>query len=723
MYDQMKLVLRLLRYQQDKVVASDWRQMIRCARSYLICLLLACWVPFGYASVESDQERLNQIAQLSDRDNTDALHQLLAWQKKLPDNTPATLKLEGLKLLVTLYDDAGLKSSSYDTIAAFLKLARSENQQDYLALAETADAMRLLNTGQVDQASARMKAILQAHQDSHNPEVRMAMNNALGQVYYLMGHADVALSYFLEALRWSDQLPLRHESAKINRLSSVANLYLVMRHPEKADQTLQEALEDKRPEQFPKAAARIFINRGVYFSLEGRHRDAFQSYQRALQLGRTAGVPSLEALAAVNIANYYISQKDYHAAESFARESLETASSIQDQAAIAGAKMNLGYALGGQGNIKTGMMYINEAIGFFQTAKHRPELEIIYGEIAEMYERAHLYRDALMAMKAQRAVSNELFQKNRAWAVATLQEQFDTEQRQKKIALLEKENDLKDADIRFRHYQQIAVLLGLVLVLMGGVFIFVLYRRGQAMNQTLQKMNEELAFYAAHDPLTGLYNRRSFVEKMASDIAAGTTERRQHQRDQPDCLILADIDHFKDINDRWGHAFGDKVLKEVARRLETTTRDTDMVLRWGGEEFLIFSPNATPSNITGLVERLLQAVALPPISIGEVTITVTVSAGFISFPFSGIAEEKFDWEKALNLADNALYLAKQRGRNRAYGLTKLLAPYEQAQTMLETDLEAAIKHQLVESVEVLGVAGIDSAHHSSHSTPQVAAEN
>ncbi len=188
-------------------------------------------------------------------------------------------------------------------------------------------------------------------------------------------------------------------------------------------------------------------------------------------------------------------------------------------------------------------------------------------------------------------------------------------------------------------------------------------------------------------------------------------------------MILADIDHFKDINDRWGHAFGDKVLKEVARRLETTTRDTDMVLRWGGEEFLIFSPNATPSNITCLVERLLQAVALPPISIGEVTITVTVSAGFISFPFSGIAEEKFDWEKALNLADNALYLAKQRGRNRAYGLTKLLAPYEQAQTMLETDLEAAIKHQLVESVEVLGVAGIDSAHHSSHSTPQVGAEN
>jgi diguanylate cyclase (GGDEF)-like protein len=215
-------------------------------------------------------------------------------------------------------------------------------------------------------------------------------------------------------------------------------------------------------------------------------------------------------------------------------------------------------------------------------------------------------------------------------------------------------------------------------------------------------MNAELAFYAAHDPLTGLYNRRSFVEKMSPDSLTGKTERRHNLRDLPDCLILADIDHFKEINDHHGHAYGDKVLKEVAHRLEQTTRETDMVLRWGGEEFLIFSPNATPANITALVDRLLQAVAEPPIRVGDIETRITISAGFISLPFSGIPEEKFDWEKALNLADGALYLAKKNGRNRAYGLTKLLVPYEQAKSELESDLALAIENKAVDYIKVIG---------------------
>lgn len=671
-------------------------------KTSVLLLVFYCSISIGFASQEADLERLNQIAILSDRDNTIALHQLLDWRQKLSDDSAAQVKLESLKLLASLYEDAGLKQDAHATITAFLHLARTEKNQDYLALAQIANALNLLNTGKIEQAAVEMKAVWRDNQTSNNPEVRMAMNSALGHVYYLMGQADVALSYYLEALRWTDMLPVRKESAKINRLSSIANLYLVMRHPEKAEQTLQEALAGKEPENFRKAAARIFINRGVYFALQGQPGDSFKSYQRAYQLGHAVGMPAIEALASLNIANYYISQNDYKTAEAFARSSLEIALQIDDKPAIAGARMNLGYALGGQGNIKLGMTYINQAIKFFKESKHRPELEIIYGEVAKMYEHAHLYQDALAAMKDQRLISDELFQKNRAWAVASLQEQFDTEQRQKKIALLEKENDLKDADIKFRRYQQIAVLIGLVLVLIGGIFIFILYRRGKAMNQALQKMNAELAFYAAHDPLTGLYNRRSFVEKMSPDSLTGKTERRHNLRDLPDCLILADIDHFKEINDHHGHAYGDKVLKEVAHRLEQTTRETDMVLRWGGEEFLIFSPNATPANITALVDRLLQAVAEPPIRVGDIETRITISAGFISLPFSGIPEEKFDWEKALNLADGALYLAKKNGRNRAYGLTKLLVPYEQAKSELESDLALAIENKAVDYIEVIG---------------------
>ena len=98
----------------------------------------------------------------------------------------------------------------------------------------------------------------------------------------------------------------------------------------------------------------------------------------------------------------------------------------------------------------------------------------------------------------------------------------------------------------------------------------------------------------------------------------------------------------------------------------------------------------------------MQAVAEPPIRVGDIETRITISAGFISLPFSGIPEEKFDWEKALNLADGALYLAKKNGRNRAYGLTKLLVPYEQAKTALESDLAVAIENKAVDYIEVIG---------------------
>jgi diguanylate cyclase (GGDEF)-like protein len=163
-----------------------------------------------------------------------------------------------------------------------------------------------------------------------------------------------------------------------------------------------------------------------------------------------------------------------------------------------------------------------------------------------------------------------------------------------------------------------------------------------------------------------------------------------------------DIDEFKQINDTYGHAVGDQVLTEMARRLKSTVRDTDMILRWGGEEFLIFSPKANAAQITRLVDRVLRAVGGTCFDIGNLKIRVTVTAGFIALPFSGIPETECDWEKTLQIADMALFLGKAHGRNRAYGLGKLLVTKEQALPMLETDLAAAIAANMVEVIELIG---------------------
>jgi diguanylate cyclase (GGDEF)-like protein len=137
-------------------------------------------------------------------------------------------------------------------------------------------------------------------------------------------------------------------------------------------------------------------------------------------------------------------------------------------------------------------------------------------------------------------------------------------------------------------------------------------------------------------------------------------------------LLLVDIDHFKRINDRFGHAAGDRVLVEVARRLTEATREQDLVVRWGGEEFLIHVRDHGTAEVDRVAQRLLDAVAGQPVAYEGRDIGVTGSVGYASFPL-GKAPLALSWERAIDLVDTALYLAKAHGRNRGYGVRALQA--------------------------------------------------
>jgi diguanylate cyclase (GGDEF)-like protein len=124
-------------------------------------------------------------------------------------------------------------------------------------------------------------------------------------------------------------------------------------------------------------------------------------------------------------------------------------------------------------------------------------------------------------------------------------------------------------------------------------------------------------------------------------------------------LILLDIDNFKEVNDSFGHAFGDKVLRAVAQEMQGGLRSYDLLGRIGGEEFLIASPGSTLDDAAGLAERIRQMIKGRKISDRTREITVTVSAGVTS-----LSEQDATAEAILQRADEALYLAKQQGRDR-----------------------------------------------------------
>jgi two-component system cell cycle response regulator len=175
------------------------------------------------------------------------------------------------------------------------------------------------------------------------------------------------------------------------------------------------------------------------------------------------------------------------------------------------------------------------------------------------------------------------------------------------------------------------------------------------LQAALMRAQDALQFSAAHDSLTGLWNRGAVFELLEREIA-----RRQRSGDAMG-VAMADIDHFKKINDTHGHIVGDAVLQEVARRLAAEVRPCDVVGRYGGEEFLIVFPGCNASSLTIGAERLRRAIADYPIETNQGLIRTTISLGLSSVELGD--SEPLDCETFVREADEALYAAKADGRN------------------------------------------------------------
>jgi diguanylate cyclase (GGDEF)-like protein len=165
-------------------------------------------------------------------------------------------------------------------------------------------------------------------------------------------------------------------------------------------------------------------------------------------------------------------------------------------------------------------------------------------------------------------------------------------------------------------------------------------------------MRSELKYRAASvtDPLTGLLNRSALTQR------AGELEKRAALTRQPVAVISADLDYFKRINDKFGHATGDLVLKDLACELQNAFRAFDLIYRIGGEEFLILLPGASVDKAADLAEGVRLAIEARPLG-GHL---ITVSLGVASTD----AGEPFDFNVVASAADEALYAAKNAGRNR-----------------------------------------------------------
>jgi diguanylate cyclase (GGDEF)-like protein len=348
---------------------------------------------------------------------------------------------------------------------------------------------------------------------------------------------------------------------------------------------------------------------------------------------------------------------------------------------------NEGLAYIGLGSIKAGQKLAEGAITEALAGSDLLDAKELLREYADALEHAGYLMMAIQVYHRYDAISEKFMTNTRQRAFLELSAQFDDERKARELELLRRDNALKASEMRGQRLLQ-------QLIIAGALFIAVICAALIWAFARVSKANERLRFSSEHDPLTGLSNRRYFNERVLAVDGA---------RPVGGCVLLADLDHFKRINDTYGHPAGDAVLAAMSQRLAAALRDNDKLVRWGGEEFLAVLGPMTAAQADLTAERLLQAVRRDPVLWNGNLVRCTISIGYACFPMAGAATD-ISLDSAISLVDKALYEAKRRGRDRACLIKVVSARDEKDLTNISAEFESATTDRRVQLVEILGAA-------------------
>jgi diguanylate cyclase (GGDEF)-like protein len=517
---------------------------------------------------------------------------------------------------------------------------------------------------------------------------------AIGTTARARGRREEAMGSLHEALALAERmdLPYRRSSA----LYQLSVLHLDLKQGDRALEASLEAWKFAEAAGSAYAMVNARMAESAALELLDRPERELASMQEALALAHKSQSKIAESRALVNLSDIQLRRHRYKDALDLARRSLDFAIELGDAGLASTSKANMGFALFGLGRVQEGKRLTDEALAGYERTGATSEIAGLLGEYGQYLEKAGDHKSALALFHRERKLNDEIAVAAHERAVLELQEKYESDQRRREIEILNRENDLKTAELRTNEQRQRGWWLLAGLFGFSFIVVAVLYRKLRATNRLLGEKNSELSFQSSRDPLTALYNRRYFHAFIGgANQRDDGEERRRADGNTIEALLLIDLDHFKETNDRYGHAAGDAVLVAVAKRLRDTLRDTDMIVRWGGEEFLVFVAATQPGKLDEIALRIMHAISAEPFVHRGALISITASVGFVPMPLPPRAGP-LPWERAIGLADMALYLAKVHGRNRGYGIRELVDDDNGTLAAVEHDLEAAWRGGLVD---------------------------
>jgi diguanylate cyclase (GGDEF)-like protein len=642
----------------------------------LLCAVMAGLAPCAMAQAAQapDGERLAALERQGRADPEAALRQLdrLLPSIIVPADRLAALRLLGA-LLATLPDGDGA-----ERVAAQIESSAGQSDvREARAAAAYVRARLLRQDGPLGRADRLLGQALAQLPETAPAPARLRYLALHADIKDATGQLDDAVRLYQEALALADARTAAWQRSEL--MSSLAYTLYQAGQADRADAINRQARDIAEAAGDGVALASAATTEAILATNAGDTERELRALQAAIEHARRAGARRAEVLGLANLSDYYLKRGQYDIALRRAQDALPLARALGNGSVESLALTNSGLALVSLRRKDEGLAAVRAGLAIDERTGSVSTMSVTYQELGLYLEKAGYLEDALDAYRAHRKLADEAFQHDHQQAILELQEGFDHERRQRDLALLNQENRLKEEQLLGHELEQRLWAAGAAAGVLLLVVVVLLHRRVRESNAALMTSNEQLKRQSERDPLTGLANRRHFQDAMRRLAANGRLDGT---------LFLLDIDHFKQINDVHGHGAGDTVLVEVAQRLRATLREPDLIVRWGGEEFLILVRGLAPEPVELLAQRLLGAIGGTPVQTAAGPVQASASIGFATFPLepTGLAPT---WEQAIGLVDTAMYLAKAHGRNRAYGVRLLHARDANELEAVTRRLEAA----------------------------------
>lgn len=567
-------------------------------------------------------------------------------------------------------------------------------------------------------------------QQAVDPRVRYFFNRLLGDLYFNDLQSSRALQHYIESLKALTETDVKTKNRrKISLYQRIAETHATLKNWKSAKEFTQQVMDDVIKYDLKSfELVDVLILQGFIASNEKRYEDAVQYYKRAIAYEKQYGSEFFILPLENNLGSSLVALAQYDAAKEVFILSMERATRLEKEYDTELMKFKLGYVDVMQGSHSYGLVQMQEAMKYFKErlsmgiqSTHmqagmkyfwKPEdsttqLATHYEWLAKAYAAAGMHKEQAEALIVQIQFLQDVQFAESETKLNELNNRYDrkTQEKAAEIAALEQEKVLQQQMLKNETLKRQTTILLVGIVGIAAILLLHFYRKVATANQKLNSINKQLAHQSSRDPLTGVFNRRALQQHMQQ---REMKRRRADKISSSTCLLLLDIDHFKHINDRYGHTAGDAVLIAISNRLQATVREQDMVVRWGGEEILLVLENLSPEQHAGFVERVLKKIGDVPVPYEDNLINVTASGGFIQLPFAGIDEMQLGWEQLMQIIDLALYRSKAIGRNQVCVVNHLNVKYEDAKSLLFSDLGKAVDDGIVDISTIFGPAIIQA---------------